>query len=54
MGKSNLLPVKWGFICIRPEQQVVVFAALMAKKGYTGTEEIFEGKEGLMDVYGPE
>jgi len=31
-----------------------VFAALMAQKGYTGTEAIFEGKEGLMDVYGPE
>ena len=31
-----------------------VFAALMAKKGYTGTEEIFEGKEGFMDVFGPE
>jgi len=34
--------------------QAGVFAALMAKKGYNGTEEIFEGKEGLMDVYGPE
>jgi 2-methylcitrate dehydratase len=31
-----------------------VFAALIAQKGYTGTEAIFEGKEGLMDVYGPE
>lgn len=31
-----------------------VFAALMAQKGYTGTKEVFEGKEGLMDVYGPE
>ncbi len=31
-----------------------VFAALMAEKGFTGTEAIFEGKEGLMDVYGPE
>jgi len=31
-----------------------VFAALMAQKGYTGTEAVFEGKEGLMDVYGPE
>ncbi len=31
-----------------------VFAALMAKKGYTGTEAIFEGKEGFMDVFGPE
>lgn len=30
-----------------------VFAALMAKGGYTGTEEIFEGKEGFMDVFGP-
>lgn len=30
-----------------------VFAALMAKKGYTGTEAIFEGKEGFMDVFGP-
>jgi 2-methylcitrate dehydratase len=34
--------------------QAGVFAALMAKEGYTGTEEIFEGKEGLMEVYGPE
>ncbi|MFZ5979792.1 MAG: MmgE/PrpD family protein [Candidatus Zixiibacteriota bacterium] len=31
-----------------------VFAALMAEKGYTGTEAVFEGKEGLMDVFGPE
>ncbi|MCD6112209.1 MAG: MmgE/PrpD family protein [Bacteroidales bacterium] len=30
-----------------------VLAAIMAKKGYTGTEEIFEGKEGLIDVLGP-
>lgn len=30
-----------------------VMAALMAQKGYTGTEAIFEGKEGLMDVFGP-
>ncbi len=30
-----------------------VFAALMAKRGYTGTEKVFEGKEGLMDVFGP-
>ncbi len=30
-----------------------VVAALMAKRGYTGTEAVFEGKEGLMDVYGP-
>ncbi|KUK51593.1 MAG: 2-methylcitrate dehydratase [Marinimicrobia bacterium 46_47] len=31
-----------------------VFAALMAQKGYTGTEAIFEGKEGFQDVYGPD
>lgn len=30
-----------------------VFAALMAQRGYTGTEAVFEGKEGLMDVFGP-
>jgi 2-methylcitrate dehydratase len=30
-----------------------VFAALLARKGYSGTTAIFEGKEGLMDVYGP-
>ncbi len=30
-----------------------VFAALMAQKGYSGTEAVFEGKEGLMDVLGP-
>ncbi len=34
--------------------QAGVLAALMAKNGFTGTEAIFEGKEGLMDVYGPE
>ncbi len=34
--------------------QTGVFAALMAKDGYTGTEAIFEGKEGLMDVFGPD
>jgi 2-methylcitrate dehydratase len=28
-----------------------VFAALMAKKGYSGTEAVFEGKEGFMDTY---
>ena len=28
-----------------------VFAALMAKKGYTGTEKVFEGKEGFMDAF---
>ncbi len=30
-----------------------VFAALMAQKGYTGTEAVFEGKEGWMEVFGP-
>ncbi|RKY53067.1 MAG: MmgE/PrpD family protein [Candidatus Neomarinimicrobiota bacterium] len=34
--------------------QTGVFAALMAKEGYIGTEAIFEGKEGLMDVFGPD
>jgi len=34
--------------------QTGVFAALMARKGYTGTEKVFEGKEGLMDVFGPD
>ncbi len=34
--------------------QAGVFAALMAKEDYTGTEEVFEGKEGLMEVYGPD
>lgn len=29
-----------------------VFAALMAKNGYTGTEAVLDGKEGLMDVFG--
>lgn len=29
-----------------------VFAALMAQKGYSGTTEVFEGKEGLMDCFG--
>jgi 2-methylcitrate dehydratase len=28
-----------------------VFAALMAKKGYSGTEAILEGKEGFMDTF---
>jgi len=28
-----------------------VFAALMAKNGYTGTEAVFEGKEGFMDCF---
>ena len=31
-----------------------VFAALMARRGYTGTEAVFDGKEGLMDVFGPD
>lgn len=30
-----------------------LLAALMAQKGYSGTEAVFEGKEGLMDVFGP-
>jgi len=34
--------------------QAGVFSALMAQKGYTGTEAIFEGKEGFKDVYGPD
>lgn len=29
-----------------------VLAALMAQKGYTGTEAVFEGKEGIMDCFG--
>lgn len=28
-----------------------VFAALMAQKGYSGTEMVFEGKEGFMDCF---
>jgi len=28
-----------------------VFAALMAQKGYSGTERVFEGKEGFMDAF---
>lgn len=28
-----------------------VFAALMAQKGFTGTEKVFEGKEGFMDAF---
>ncbi len=28
-----------------------VFAALMAQQGYTGTEAVFEGKEGFMDCF---
>ncbi|MGA7836782.1 MAG: MmgE/PrpD family protein [Ignavibacteriaceae bacterium] len=34
--------------------QAGVFAALMAKNGYTGTEAVIDGKEGLMDVFGPD
>lgn len=29
-----------------------VIAALMAQKGYSGTEKVFEGKEGFMDAFG--
>lgn len=28
-----------------------VFAALMAQRGFTGTEKVFEGKEGFMDCF---
>ncbi len=28
-----------------------VFAALMAQRGFTGTEKVFEGKEGFMDAF---
>ena len=31
-----------------------VFATLMAQKGYSGTEAVFDGKEGFMDVFGPD
>ena len=31
--------------------QAGVFAALLAQKGYTGTEKVFEGKEGFMDAF---
>lgn len=31
--------------------QTGVFAALMAQKGYSGTEAVFEGKEGFMDTF---
>ncbi|NOZ08243.1 MAG: MmgE/PrpD family protein [FCB group bacterium] len=34
--------------------QAGFFAALMAREGYTGTEAVFEGKEGFMDVFGPD
>lgn len=32
--------------------QAGVFAALMAQKGFSGTEKVFEGKEGFMDCFG--
>src|SRR3972149_5404045 len=31
-----------------------VFAALMARKGFSGTEAVFEGKEGFMTCFGPD
>ncbi|MCZ6702978.1 MAG: MmgE/PrpD family protein [Ignavibacteria bacterium] len=31
--------------------QAGVFAALLAQKGFSGTETVFEGKEGLMDTF---
>jgi len=31
--------------------QAGVFAALLAQKGFTGTEAVFEGKEGFMDCF---
>ncbi len=31
--------------------QAGVFAALLAQKGFSGTEAVFEGKEGLMDAF---
>ena len=31
--------------------QAGVFAALLAQKGYSGTEKVFEGKEGFMDTF---
>lgn len=31
-----------------------VMAALMARQGYSGTEQIFEGKEGLIQTLGPD
>ncbi len=34
--------------------QAGVFAALMAQRGYTGTEKVFEGKEGFMECFGPD
>ena len=34
--------------------QAGVVAALLAAEGYSGTEAVFEGKEGFMDVFGPD
>jgi 2-methylcitrate dehydratase len=31
-----------------------VFAALLARRGYTGPEHVIDGKEGLVSVFGPE
>ncbi len=31
-----------------------VLAAMMAQNGYSGTEAVFEGKEGFMDCFGPD
>jgi 2-methylcitrate dehydratase len=31
-----------------------VFAALLAEKGYTGPEHVIDGKEGLVQVFGPD
>jgi len=33
--------------------QAGVFAAMLAKRGYTGTEAVFEGKEGFQHCFGP-
>ncbi len=34
--------------------QAGVLAALLAQRGFNGTEAVFEGKEGMMDVLGPD
>ncbi len=34
--------------------QAGVIAALLAKEGYTGPEHVIDGKEGLVDAFGPE
>src|SRR5690606_25022784 len=31
-----------------------VFAALLARRGYTGPEHVIDGKEGLVKVFGPD